>query len=226
MDLLKYRKGLDLGCSGNSILWFMQNVRNRSFLDISAIPLIHYIPRSGDSKERADSTSLTHPLCADICYLPYTDETFDIVTSLDTLEHIKNDYLAVAEISRVLCRKGLCIITVPHRKDLYTVQDQIIGHYRRYEIKQIINMFNKYHLRCIRCFNTYGKLMKFVFFQTLNPKRTEERIINLRLKYKKSLFFNLSWKIIVKVISKLMKIDAKYHKLNNGMNLGFIFIKR
>lgn len=221
----RYRKGLDVGCSGNSFLYFLKNVRNKSFLDISAIPLRQYISKSKNLIDNKTYTRSVHPMCGDICHLPYANESFDIITILDTLEHIKNDEKAVLEISRVLNQKGVCIITVPHRRDFYTIQDQLIGHYRRYEIEQILKMFDENHLRCLRYFNVYGKLMKFVFFQTLNPRKTEETIINLRLKYRNNLLFKLFWKIVVKLISKLMKIDAKYHKLEKGMNLCFIFEK-
>jgi len=222
----KYTKGVDLGCSGNSFLLFLRNVRNKSFLDISDIPLTQYTYKSEAIVKNDNSSTYNHPICGDICNLPYSNETFDIITSLDTLEHIKNDKKAVAEMSRVLNRQGLCVITVPHRRDLYTIQDKMIGHHRRYEIDELIEIFENNHLRCISCFNVYGKLMKLVFFQTLNPKRIEESLIKLRLRYKTSLFFRLIWKIVVKLISKSMKIDAKYHKLQKGMNLGFIFVKR
>jgi ubiquinone/menaquinone biosynthesis C-methylase UbiE len=147
------------------------------------------------------------------------------VCSLDTLEHIKKDSLAISEISRVLRKNGIAIITVPHRKKYFTYQDRIIGHFRRYEIEQITKLFEEYHLKCIRYFSVYGKLMKIAFLQTLNPSKTEQSLLSLREKYQSSLFFKLLWKVVVNLTSKLMKIDAKYHKFKNGMNLGFIFIK-
>ena len=67
--------------------------------------------------------------------------------------------------------------------------------------------------------------MKIAFLQTLNPHKTEQSLLNLREKYETSLFFKIIWKVVVNLTSKLMKIDAKYHKSKNGMNLGFIFIK-
>ena len=222
----KYNNGLDLGCSGNSFLYSLENVKNKSFLDISEIPLTQYTSNSEIITKKKVTIDSINPLCGDIGNLPYLNEKFDIVCSLDTLEHIKNDEIAIAEISRVLKENGICIITVPHRMDYYTFQDQLIGHYRRYEFDQLIELFKKYHLICIRYFNVYGKLMKFVFLQTLNPKKTEQKLINLRHRYQSNLFFMLLWKVVVKVFSKLMKVDAKYHKLQSGMNLGFILIKK
>ncbi len=221
-----YTHGLDLGCSGNSFLNNVDNLKYKSFLDISELPLTQYTPRSRISKNNNNSFNFVNPICGDIRYLPYLSEKFDIVCSLDTLEHIKNDETAIAEISRVLKEDGICVITVPHRMDYYTIQDQLIGHYRRYEMDHLIELFRKYHLKSIRCFNVYGKLMKIVFLQTLNPKKTEQKLISLRHKYQSNLFFKILWKIIVRILSNLMKIDAKYHKLHSGMNLGFIFIKK
>jgi SAM-dependent methyltransferase len=222
----EYAYGLDLGCSGNSILYYLKSVRNSSFLDISEIPLAQYTSKSKLLLRKEDSIKSINPLCGDINNLPYLNEIFDIVCSLDTLEHIRNDYLAVEEISRVLKKNGICIITVPHRIDLYNNQDRLIGHYRRYEIDQIIELFNKNRLRCLRYFNVYGKFMKIAFLQALNPEKTEQKLITLRHKYQSNLFFKYFWKIIAKLITLLMKMDAKYRKVKNGMNVGFIFIKK
>lgn len=221
----RYNIGLDLGCSGNSFLYFLKTVKNNIYLDISEIPLSQYTSKEIRSIKCEEQPKDNNPICGDISLLPYANEKFDFVCSLDTLEHVKNDYLAISEISRILKENGICIITVPHRKDYYTEQDQIIGHYRRYEIGSLIKCFRKNHLICIRCFNVYGKLMKFAFLQTLDPMKTEKQLILLRQKYQSNPIFKYFWQVIVKFISKLMKLDAKYHKLRKGMNIGFIFIK-
>jgi SAM-dependent methyltransferase len=222
----KYISGLDLGCSGDSFLFYLKNVKRKSFLDLSDIPLHQYIPKFRSNINNQINYKTLHPLCADMSSLPYNNESFDILCCLDTLEHIKNDQSAIDEISRVLKKNGICIITVPHRSDYYTLQDKLIGHYRRYEIKQLIELFEINRLRCLKCFNVYGKLMKFAFLQTLNPRKVEQKLIILRQNYQSKPFFKYLWKVITKILSILMKIDAKYHKVEKGMNLGFIFKKK
>jgi len=207
--------GIDLGSSGNSILSFLDNIRHKSFFDIANLPLKQYVNEYS-----------WHPLCGDLVRLPYREESFDFVSALDVLEHIENDKLAVSEISRILKKNGIVMITVPHRMKYYTNQDRIIGHYRRYEIDQIISLFNKFSLRNLKIFGVYGGLMIIADIQSVNPKKIEENLINLRNKYESNVVFRKFWNIIVRVLSKFMKIDAKYHSYNRIRNLGLIFIKK
>ncbi|MEJ2295774.1 MAG: class I SAM-dependent methyltransferase, partial [Candidatus Lokiarchaeota archaeon] len=122
-----YNIGLDLGCSGNSFLHFLKSVKKNIFLDISEIPLSQYTSEEVIFTNYEEKPKNNNPVCGDISRLPYANEQFDFICSLDTLEHVKNDVLAIMEMSRVLKDNGICIITVPHRKDYYSIQDQIIG---------------------------------------------------------------------------------------------------
>ncbi len=47
--------------------------------------------------------------------LPFENETFDIVTMLAVLEHLSNPHLICKEISRVLKKDGILVITVPSK---------------------------------------------------------------------------------------------------------------
>ena len=75
---------------------------------------------------------------------------------------------------------GIVVITVPHRMKYYSKQDQLIGHYRRYEINQIISLFKKYSLSHMRTFGVYGQFMRIAEIQSFNPEKTEENLMNLR----------------------------------------------
>jgi ubiquinone/menaquinone biosynthesis C-methylase UbiE len=212
---------VDLGCSGDSILCFIKNIRCKSFLDIVNEPLVQFKNNQKEMKKNNNQ----FPLCGDIQKLPYRKNTFEIIFALDVLEHVENDFSAVAEISRILKKKGFAVISVPHRKKYYSLQDKLIGHYRRYEIDEIKELFNRYNLRCMENFGIYGTLMKISFFQAIKPDFTEASIIKLRRKYDSNFTFRLIWNIFVKLISKLMKLDARYTPLKYSMNMAFIFMK-
>ncbi|MFX1419179.1 MAG: class I SAM-dependent methyltransferase [Promethearchaeota archaeon] len=207
--------GIDLGSSGNSILSFLDGIKQKSFFDIASFPLKQYV-----------KVFAWHPLCGDLIRLPYRNESFDFVSALDVLEHIKNDNLAISEISRILKKNGIVIITVPHSMKYYSTQDRIIGHFRRYEINQIISHFKKFNLRNLLTFGVYGRLMIIADIQSANPKKIEENLINLRNKYESNTIFQKIWNIIVRFISKLMKLDAKYSSKNRIRNIGLIFMKK
>jgi len=48
------------------------------------------------------------------CNLPYKDEAFDCVTSVEGIEHIENPHLLIREIARVLKNAGHLVITTPN----------------------------------------------------------------------------------------------------------------
>ncbi|MFX1323416.1 MAG: class I SAM-dependent methyltransferase [Promethearchaeota archaeon] len=211
----KFNHGIDLGSSGNSILTFLENFKQKSFFDIAHLPLIQYIRHNGNN-----------PICGDLARLPYRDRTFDFVCALDVLEHIKNDKLAISEISRILKKGGITVITVPHRMKYYTNQDRIIGHYRRYEINQLISLFKKYKLKILKSFGVYGRLMRIAEIQSTNPNKLEQNLLKLREKYESVIPFQKFWDVLQPFLSKLMKIDATYQSRKSTRNIGFIFIKK
>ena len=69
--------------------------------------------------------------------LPFDSGSFDLVTALDVLEHIEDDYKAVAELARVCKIGGNVLITVPVFPWLWCEHDEINHHVRRYEPKRI-----------------------------------------------------------------------------------------
>jgi len=108
----------------------------------------------------------------------------------------------------------------------YTNQDRIIGHCRRYELSQIISLFEKHNFKNIKIFGVYGRLMKIADIQSTNPEKIEENILKLRYKYETNVGFRKLWNIIVSFLSKFMKLDAKYHSLKKIMNVAFVFKKK
>ena len=222
-DLLKehinlnriFKNGIDLGSSGNSFLYFLENVVNKSFYDIARFPLNQYLYQNR-----------WNPVCGDITKLPFQDNAYDFVSALDVLEHVRNDELAISEISRILKNGGIAIITVPHLMKYYTPQDNLIGHYRRYDISKVISRFKRHELKCIDMFGVYGQMMRIADIQSVNPEKTEESLINLRARYETSALFRSFWIIFVRIGSRIMKLDAKYQPLKKIMNIGFIFEKK
>lgn len=208
------KNAIDIGCSGNSFLYVFNKSFHKSFFDLANLPLKQY-----------SSKIYLYPVCGDILRLPYRNGSFDFICALDVLEHIKDDQIAVSEISRILKKNGIAVITVPHSMRFYTNQDKLIGHYRRYEINQVKGLFKKYKLKTIKFFGIYGQLMRIADIQTTNPKKIERKILKLRNRYESNIIFRKIWNIIVTSMAKIMKLDAKYHSLNKIMNLAFIFIK-
>ena len=74
----------------------------------------------------------------DICSMPFSDGSFDLVLATDVIEHVVNDRLALAEVARVLKPGGTAIITVPAFQTLYGLQDRVAQHQRRYLKRDLV----------------------------------------------------------------------------------------
>ena len=64
--------------------------------------------------------------------LPFADASFDLVALLDTVEHIPDEFGVLAEVRRVLKPGGALIVTVPAFMWLWSYNDEINDHQRRY----------------------------------------------------------------------------------------------
>ena len=71
-------------------------------------------------------------LRADAREMPVRTGSMDLVTAFDVLEHIEEDYLAAAEINRILRPGGTALIAVPADMALWSAHDEAVGHVRRY----------------------------------------------------------------------------------------------
>ncbi len=80
---------------------------------------------------------------ADARDLPLASGTCGLVTAFDILEHIDEDYLAAAEIARVLRPGGTALIAVPCDMALWSAHDNEVGHVRRYDRGGLVSLIQK-----------------------------------------------------------------------------------
>lgn len=76
-----------------------------------------------------------------ITELQYEDNSFDLVTAFDVVEHVEDDLLAVSELHRVCKPGGHVLITVPAFMSLWGHHDVINHHFKRYLKKEIRELF-------------------------------------------------------------------------------------
>jgi len=69
--------------------------------------------------------------------LPFADASFDLVTTLDVIEHIEDDVAALREIRRVMRDGARLLVAVPAFMLLWGDQDEISHHHRRYTAKTL-----------------------------------------------------------------------------------------
>jgi SAM-dependent methyltransferase len=80
---------------------------------------------------------------ASITALPFADASFEVACAMDVVEHVNDDVAALRELSRVLSDDGVLLLSVPLFANAWTPFDELVGHYRRYEPEQLIELLRK-----------------------------------------------------------------------------------
>lgn len=113
--------------------------------DLSGLALKHTRERGLDQLVRAN-----------LCKLPFADSSLDLVTSLDTLEHIEDDEQALSEIARVVKPGGHGLFTVPAHPWMMSAHDRALHHVRRYRRSELLEKVRAagFTVRKLRNMNT------------------------------------------------------------------------
>jgi len=75
---------------------------------------------------------------------------YDTVFALNVVEHIADDVLAIKNCKKMLRAKGNLIILVPAYQKLYNKFDTNLGHYKRYNLKLLQQLFYINDLKIIK----------------------------------------------------------------------------
>ncbi len=79
-------------------------------------------------------------LRGDATCLPFADASLGLVVAFDVLEHIRDDGAAVREICRCLRPGGHLLVAVPTDMRLWSAHDVAVGHVRRYERRELLDL--------------------------------------------------------------------------------------
>jgi 2-polyprenyl-3-methyl-5-hydroxy-6-metoxy-1,4-benzoquinol methylase len=106
----------------------------------------------------------------DLTKCPLSGSSVDAIIALNVLEHIEDDSLAARQIFRVLRPGGVAIIEVPASPFLFDAYDEAAGHFRRYRMGGLRDVFQKAGLR-IESSAYFGS--------TLYPAMAAAKLINI-----------------------------------------------
>ncbi len=73
----------------------------------------------------------------------FVDRPMDTVVCLNVLEHVEDDIFALEQMHDVLKHGGYLALLVPAHRVLYGEFDRAVGHYRRYEKKELIDKLSQ-----------------------------------------------------------------------------------
>ena len=126
-----------LSLERHRLLWLYLQRETDFFTALTQKKVLHFAPEQEfykRFKKQANidytTTDLLSPLAdvkADICNLPFDDNTYDVIFCNHVLEHIPNDIKAMQELYRVMKPGGMGIFQIPqdlNREETFT-DDQI-----------------------------------------------------------------------------------------------------
>ena len=68
------------------------------------------------------------------------DADYDCVVACEVMEHVQDDAAFLQKLRSLLSPSGQLILSVPSRMKYWSVHDEIVGHLRRYEKDQLIQL--------------------------------------------------------------------------------------
>jgi SAM-dependent methyltransferase len=100
--------------------------------------------------------------------------TYDLIILLDVLEHIEKDQITIEKITQLLRKDSFIIVSVPIKKKEWRWDDENYGHYRRYEIQEIRNLFSHCGLQILVIWDiTFPFIwaLRRIYTRLLKPKQ-------------------------------------------------------
>jgi len=223
---------LDIGC-GEGHYFSLYKKKNLTFkgIDIDPSVLINLKKNS--------------VICADVQKLPFKSSIFDTLICIDVLEHVEKDKKAIAEMRRVLKKKGKLIFSVPNKKypfvydpinKFLAVFDKHIpigmwawGHRRLYTEKEINKLLINAGFEIIK----YEKRSHFLVALAINYTTyiasymllPALKAIGFRNKAKFKVKKSLKQSKLYKLYNFINKLDKKYFSRYSSINHCFVVKK-
>lgn len=117
---------LDVGCGTGANLEMLSEFGEPAGVDVSAEAVSYCHERGFPHVNHGAAEAL-----------PFAEESFDLVTALDVVEHLDDDVAVLKEMNRVLRPDGKILLFVPAFMFLWGVQDDVSNHRRRYTSGQL-----------------------------------------------------------------------------------------
>jgi len=120
------RRILDVGCGAGATMLALREFGPVVGLDAAALALEFCRERGHPALVQGLAEAL-----------PFSAGQFDLITSLDVLEHLDDDVGALAEIHRLLPEGGRLLLAVPAYQFLWSEHDEALSHRRRYTAPEV-----------------------------------------------------------------------------------------
>lgn len=95
-------------------------------------------------------------ICGDFRKMRF-DKKYDVIGMFDVIEHIADDRLFLIRAANLLKHNGYIVVTVPANMLLWSQVDEISGHKRRYNKKNLISLFENsgFNIEAVSYYNFF-----------------------------------------------------------------------
>jgi SAM-dependent methyltransferase len=138
---------LDIGCGAGNMFHHLARYGPVVGVDNNPKPLAVAQERGYDIREGTAEQ------------LPFEDESFDLLSLLDTMEHCDDDMAVLRECYRVCAPGGHLVVTLPAFMWLWSHNDELNAHRRRYTAAELREKLNRVGFRVRRM--TYNNFVLF-----------------------------------------------------------------
>ena len=155
---------LDVGCGTGANLLMLSQYGDAEGVDVSEDALAFCRERGLENVKLGAAEQL-----------PYDDDTFDLVTALDVVEHLDDDLAGLREMRRVLRPGGRVLLFVPTFMFLWGLQDDVSNHRRRYRMPELRRVLKQAGFEIER--TTYANI---TFFMPILAMRKLMRLTGIK----------------------------------------------
>lgn len=157
---------LDIGCGAGNMIHHLSRYGRVRGIELDARPVKIAQSRGYDVRQADASRAI-----------PFEDATFDLVTALDVIEHVDDDESVLREADRVLKPGGYLLLTTPAFQWLWSYNDDLNAHKRRYTNKEIESRLERTGLRALRIsynfFLVFPLAAGLILWRKKNQRRVE-----------------------------------------------------
>lgn len=203
-------KILEIGCGTGYVLKGLED----KFINYQLVGSEIHIEGIKFAKERLQKVQFIQ---LDATKMPFENE-YDAIGAFDVLEHIEEDEKVMKEVYKSLKKEGLFFISVPQYQWMWSINDDIAYHKRRYNRNEMKEKLSNNGFEVLYISSFVFMLFPFMYFSRFFKQKNATEITDeVILKEMNELQLN---PIINAVFGLFMKIDVLLIKWNLSLPFG------
>jgi len=192
----KGKTALDAGCGTG---FYSRILLDRGFT-VDAFDLSNYAIDNITSNLSTENKERFFPEVSDVFSYTQKHAPYSVIILSEVLEHLNEDHKALVKIAGLLSDDGFLIITVPTGPELYSADDELSGHVRRYTKSELKQLLNDSALNIVE-FRKYGFPMIYLYLLCKRFLLKKENIQNMAktgspMTFKRRLFGFISTSLV------------------------------